>query len=89
MRRSPHWNKDKLSIKSLAMTAFNKLFRRAASKGEVTGSELRRIGNRARRLGFKLWKRSLAAKRKARRDMQKRSRRINFGLIPGNSRRRR
>lgn len=96
-RLKPHWNQRKLGIKSLAIdifrteyAAYEKQMRLEDEKDGkefqgISPEEFAPIAARSMKLGGREFKRRRKAERHARRERQRVSARINFGLIPGNA----
>lgn len=99
-RRKPHMTKHQNTVKSAAIGIFQRLFKshglklEAAAKaaGEdffgVPEKDLPRIGARAAMLALRQVRRENAEQRQRARRQQQFSRRVNWGLVNGNQRRR-
>lgn len=96
-RQRPHWNKKKLALKSLSIELFRREFAayetamRAAKGKEWDGmqeADLKIVATRVAVILPGEFKVARKAARTARHNRQRVARRINFGLIPGNSDRR-
>lgn len=96
-RKRPHMTKHAMAIKSRAISIFRGMFTTHAAELEATAKEkgeqflgvptenLTKIGARASILAALYNKRDAKAARITRRNMQKLSRRINAGVVNGNT----
>jgi hypothetical protein len=96
-RKRPHMAKHAQAIKSTSLAIFRGLFTKhiteleakAKAAGEVfngvPNDDLPKLGAKASVLGAKQIQKKLAAARRQARNRQKLSRRINRGVVPGNT----